>query len=44
MPKIVRLTLLKVTDDDTIQQAIQKYSTLTKDATKVCACFILHLW
>lgn len=35
MPKIVRLTLLKVADKDTIQQAINHYSTLTQDAKKV---------
>ncbi|KAF1911319.1 hypothetical protein BDU57DRAFT_524379 [Ampelomyces quisqualis] len=34
MSKIVRLTLLKVTDQDTIQQAIQKYATLAQDAKK----------
>ncbi|EOA91889.1 hypothetical protein ACJQWK_03600 [Exserohilum turcicum] len=34
MPKIVRLTLLKVADKDTIQQAINHYSTLTQDAKK----------
>jgi hypothetical protein len=39
MPKIVRLTLLKLTDPETIQQAIQKYSTLTQDAKKVRTCF-----
>ncbi|KAF2025846.1 hypothetical protein EK21DRAFT_75474 [Setomelanomma holmii] len=34
MPKIVRLTLLKVTDAETIQQAIQKYGSLAQDAKK----------
>jgi hypothetical protein len=42
MPKIVRLTLMKVTDAETIQQAIQKYSTLTQDAKKVRACLTPH--
>lgn len=37
MSKIVRLTLMKVTDDEAIQQAIQKYATLTQDAKKVRA-------
>jgi hypothetical protein len=35
MPQIVRITLLKVADAETIQQALQKYSTLTQDAKKV---------
>jgi hypothetical protein len=34
MPKIIRLTLLKIADAETIQQAIVKYSTLTQDAKK----------
>ncbi|EAT86492.1 hypothetical protein SNOG_06661 [Parastagonospora nodorum SN15] len=34
MPKIVRLTLLKITDDEAIQEAVQKYSTLTQDAKR----------
>lgn len=42
MPKIVRLTLMKITDTETIQQAIQKYSTLTQDAKKVCTCSSPH--
>jgi hypothetical protein len=44
MPKIVRLTLLKITDTEAIQLAIQKYSTLAQDAKKVRAraCFTPH--
>jgi hypothetical protein len=34
---IVRLTLMKVADAETIQHAIQKYSSLTQDAKKVRA-------
>jgi len=37
MPKIVRLTLMKIADDEIVQQAIQKYSKLIQDAKKVCA-------
>jgi hypothetical protein len=37
MPNIVRITLLKLADAETIQQALQKYSTLTQDAKKVRA-------
>lgn len=33
--KIVRLTLFKVYDPGVIQEAIQKYSTLSQDAVKV---------
>jgi hypothetical protein len=42
MPQIIRITLMKVTDADTIQQAIKKYSTLTQDAKRVRACFVPH--
>lgn len=35
MPNIVRLTLFKIPDPAVIQEAIQKYSTLTQDAVKV---------
>ncbi|EMD93441.1 hypothetical protein COCC4DRAFT_191766 [Bipolaris maydis ATCC 48331] len=34
MPKIVRLTLFKIGDKDTIQEVIGLYSTLAQDATK----------
>ena len=37
MPKIVRLTLFKIPDQTHINQAIQKYATLTQDAVKVRA-------
>jgi hypothetical protein len=37
MPKIVRITLLKIDDAEAIQQGIQKYSTLIQDAKKVRA-------
>lgn len=42
MPNIVRLTLLKISDEGAIQTAIQKYSTLTQDAKRVRAFFALH--
>ncbi|KAJ4371170.1 hypothetical protein N0V83_004386 [Neocucurbitaria cava] len=32
--RIVRLTLFKISDPAVIQEAIQKYSTLTQDAVK----------
>lgn len=35
MPNIVRLTLFKLSDEVVIQEAIQKYSTLSQDAQKV---------
>ena len=35
MPKIVRLTLFKIDNKDTVQEAINMYSTLAQDATKV---------
>lgn len=35
MPKIVRLTLFKLPDEELIQEAIKKYSTLSQDAVKV---------
>ncbi len=38
MPKIVRMTLFKLTDTEVIQEAIQKYSTLSQDAVKVRSC------
>ncbi|KAF1845304.1 uncharacterized protein K460DRAFT_394989 [Cucurbitaria berberidis CBS 394.84] len=34
MPQIVRLTLFKIPDPAIIQEAIQKYSTLSQDAVK----------
>ncbi|KAI8935403.1 hypothetical protein NX059_007983 [Plenodomus lindquistii] len=34
MPNIVRLTLFKLADEAVLQEAIQKYSTLAKDALK----------
>lgn len=35
MPKIVRLTLFKIPDPAHVQEAVQKYSTLSQDAVKV---------
>lgn len=35
MSKIVRMTLFKLSDNSVIKEAIQKYSSLTKDAVKV---------
>ena len=35
MPKIVRLTLFKIPDQDLVKEAIQMYNTLAQDAKKV---------
>jgi len=35
MPKIIRLTLFKIPDETHINEAIEKYSSLTQDAVKV---------
>ena len=35
MPKIVRLTLFKIPDQDLFKEAIQMYNTLAQDAKKV---------
>ncbi|KZM26427.1 hypothetical protein ST47_g2431 [Ascochyta rabiei] len=38
MSQIIRMTLFKLSDAAVIQEAIQKYSTLTQDAVKVRSC------
>jgi hypothetical protein len=35
MPKIVRLTLFKIPDEEMIKEAVQMYNTLAQDAKKV---------
>lgn len=35
MPPLVRLTLFKIPDPAVLQQAVQKYATLSQDAKKV---------
>lgn len=42
MPKIVRLTLFKLPDSTVIEEAIQKYSTLSQDAQKVRPAYTLN--
>ncbi|KAH7396856.1 hypothetical protein DE146DRAFT_657935 [Phaeosphaeria sp. MPI-PUGE-AT-0046c] len=41
MPQINRITLLKLADPSIIQQAVQKYSTLARDAKKDGKTYIL---
>lgn len=44
MAKIVRLTLFKLDDPAVVQEAIQKYSTLTQDAKKVkCLTLLVQI-
>lgn len=40
MSKIVRMTLFKLSDNSVVQEAIQKYSSLTQDAVKVRSCHL----
>jgi hypothetical protein len=42
MPKIVRLTLFKIPDQDMVKEAIQMYNTLAQDAKKVRTQFLEH--
>ena len=41
MPKIVRLTMFKIPDQDTVNDAIKMYNTLAQDAKKVRRSMIL---